>query len=215
MTGRSVMDLWFKHWNWPLILNKKGVYRQWPIPYKKYVRNDIYLQYIPINAPCGESFGKGTLDSIRSQVDNARFDALFFKYCFVDFGDKSLKNEFACSKRFENMISLIVKIHRYARKEGMLLILGNALPTLTPGEFGQKLRIQFNRWVSEYASKNHDVVTFDLFNILSDKDGKLRSDFARASYDSHPNNKAFKELDKEFFPILSSLPKKIKSEEAK
>ena len=31
MTGRSTMELWFKHWNWPRFLRLRGTYRAWPI----------------------------------------------------------------------------------------------------------------------------------------------------------------------------------------
>jgi len=41
----------------------------------------------------GPSYGRETLASLRRQVEGKRYDALFFKFCFVDFRDKRLKDE--------------------------------------------------------------------------------------------------------------------------
>lgn len=213
MAGRSVTDQWFKYRNWPALLSQFSVYRPWPIPYKKYVQDGFYLEYIPIGAPGAKGeygYGEKMLDTMRGQLKDREFDALFFKLCFVDFGDKNVTDGVLLQSRLEQMTSLVERIHAYTQERKMRLILGNSLPAQNPGEYAQQLRIEFNSWVERYVSSNQDVAMIDLFHSLSDANGALRKDFAREAddlSDSHLNNTAYKTLDKVFFAKLKQLPK--------
>lgn len=207
MAGRSVMGHWFKFWNFPDILSRHAIYVPWPLPYKEYAKDGYRFEYVRISPPHagrGRSpFGRETLASLRRQVEGKRYDALFFKLCFVDFRDKQLKDEGEKEELFDGMKSLIEQVHAFARQEKANLILGNALPVLKAGETAQRLRREYNEWIGRYAGGNPDTSVFDFFGLLSDEHGSLVPELARNSFDPHLNKKAYTILEKELFSRLS------------
>jgi hypothetical protein len=201
MAGRSVMGHWFKFWNFPDMLSRYAIYFPWPIPYRVHTKGPYRLDYVRIVPPdpdqASPSYGKETLSSLRAQVGGKRYDAMFFKLCFVDFRDRKLKDEITMRKLFDGMKSLISEVHAFAREEKAKLILGNALPVLKPGEYAQRLRREYNEWIAEYAGISGDITVFDLFGLLADDQGTLRTDLARNPFDPHLNKKAYSILEKE------------------
>jgi len=206
MAGRSVMDQWFKYWNWPFFLHDYAVYREWPIPHTRYIKDRYYLEYIPIDSPHvksdGKEYGARMFESIQNQVDEKKYDALFFKFCFVDFSDKNLNDADTESRQFKEMTSLVEKVYVFATEKNLKLILGNALPTETPGRYAQQLRLDFNNWVKQYVAAHPDIIPVDLFHPLTDDRGVMRAELARSPDDSHVNRKGYQLLDKELFDQL-------------
>jgi len=204
MFGRSTMSLWFKHWNWPYPLRIKTTYKPWPIPYKKYSRGRLYLEYFPVHGPKGsnaeEPFGQRMLQSVREGLDSGKYDAAFFKFCFVDFPVKGDEKE----KRMEGLKDVVMKVHDMTSSRGMKLIIGNALPLPKPNDETLSLQKEYNAWLLEYAARNKDVLVFDLFGPITDKDGRLLMEYAHARDDHHPGDRAFSLLDKTFFPHVES-----------
>lgn len=200
MFGRSTMSLWFKHWNWPYPLRIKTTYKPWPIPYKMYSKGELYLEYFPVNGPKGndpgELFGQKMLQSVREGLDSGRYDAAFFKFCFIDFPVKDGER----GERMEGLKSVVMKVHDMTSQRNMKLIVGNALPLPKPNEETLSLQKEYNSWLEDYASRNKDVLIFDLFRPITDKDGRLLMEYAHARGDHHPGEKAFALLDKKFFP---------------
>src|SRR4030067_1907510 len=135
---RSVMGDWFKFWNFPDLLRRYAIYLPWPVSYKEYAKDGYRFEYIRIVPPDGgqggPSYGRETLASLRRQVEGKRYDALFFKFCFVDFRDKRLKDEKTEKGLFEGMRSLVGHVHAFAPGGDASLIPGNALPVLRAGE---------------------------------------------------------------------------------
>lgn len=209
MAGRSVMGHWFKFWNFPELLSRYAIYFPWPIPYQVRVKGRYRLEYVRIVPPdpdhANPSYGKKTLSSLRAQVGGKRYNAVFFKLCFVDFRDRKLKDEITKQKLFDGMKSLITDVHAFAREERAKLILGNALPVLKPGEYAQRLRREYNEWIGECAERSGDIAVFDFFGLLSDDKGTLRADLARNLFDPHLNKKAYSILEKELDIRLSEL----------
>lgn len=210
MGGRSIMDQWFRFWNIPVILNKISVYKPWPIPYKKYVRDGIYLEYVPIAAPHknvkqGLTYGQEMYDSLVKQVSGKKFDAVFFKFCFVDFDDRSITSDKAVETRLAQMTALIEMVYVYTQEQNIKLLLGNALPSLKPEVYAQQLRIQFNQWIKEYTNSHHDITIIDMYGILTDATGALKPDLALDATDSHLNEKAYRLLDQELFSKIKML----------
>lgn len=209
MAGRSVMGHWFKFWNFPEMLSRYAIYFPWPIPYQVRVKGRYRLEYVRIVPPnpdhANPSYGKKTLSSLRAQVGGKRYNAMFFKLCFVDFRDRKLKDEITKQKLFDGMKSLITDVHAFAREERAKLILGNALPVLKPGEYAQRLRREYNEWIGECAERSGDIAVFDFFGLLSDDKGTLRADLARNLFDPHLNKKAYSILEKELDIRLSEL----------
>jgi hypothetical protein len=209
MAGRSVMGHWFKFWNFPEMLSRYAIYFPWPIPYQVHTKGPYRLEYVRIVPPDPEradpSYGKETLSSLRAQVGGKRYDAMFFKLCFVDFRDRKLKDGITMQKLFDGMKSLISDVHAFAREEKAKLILGNALPVLKPGEYAQRLRREYNEWIGEYAGRSSDIAVFDLFGLLADDRGILRTDLARNPFDPHLNKKAYSILEKELDVRLSEV----------
>jgi hypothetical protein len=201
MFGRSTMSLWFKHWNWPYPLRIKTTYKPWPIPYKAYSQGNLYLKYFPVNGPerkkTGAEFGEKMLQSVRAGLDSGKYDASFFKFCFVDFpveGNEEKKT------RLNDLKDVVIKVHTMTSQRNIKLIVGNALPLSKPNDVTLSLQKEYNSWLQEYAARNRDVLVFDLFGQLTEKDGRLIMDYIQAKGDDHPGDKAYTLLDKTFFP---------------
>ena len=213
MGGRSVMGMWFRYWNIPSILNKLSIYKPWPIPFKKYQKGDVFLEYIPMEPPHrgvknkGYEFGQEMYRTLKQQIDEKKYDAVLFKYCFVEFDSRSITSKEKADKRFDELTFLAKKVHKLAGDKKMKLILGNSLPSLKTGEFNQKLRYRFNDWVDEYSNENKDVVMLDLFNPLIDSSGKLKEKYSIDLEDSdpHPNMKAFELVEEQLFHKIQQI----------
>lgn len=213
MGGRSVMGMWFRYWNIPSILNKLSIYKPWPIPFKKYQNEGIFLEYIPMEPPHrgvkdkGYEFGQEMYRTLKQQIDGKKYDAVLFKYCFVEFDSRSITSKEKADKRYDKLTLLAKKVHKLAGEKKMKLILGNSIPSLKIGKFNQELRYRFNDWVDEYSNENKDVVMLDLFNPLIDSSGKLKEKYSinLEDSDSHPNMEAFELLDKQLFRKINEL----------
>ncbi len=203
MFGRSTMELWFKHWNWPYPLRLKMTYRPWPIPYRKYSHGKLFLEYQRLEGPrikdLPVSFGENMLRSFESGLKSGMHEAAFFKFCFVDFPVQDDEWQ----TRFEGLKNTIVIAHQMTAERKMKLIIGNALPLLKPSESTLRLQIAYNQWLHEFAADHTDGFVFDFFNILSNENGRLKKELARADDDDHPNDLAFYILDEEFFKRVS------------
>jgi hypothetical protein len=205
MFGRSTMSLWFKHWNWPYPLRIKTTYKPWPIPYKAYSQGKLYLKYFTIDGPerkkTGAEFGEKMLQSIQAGLDSGNYDAAFFKFCFVDF---PVEGNEAKETRFNDLKDVVIKVHTMTSQRKIKLIVGNALPLLKLNDSTLSLQKEYNSWLQEYAARNMDVLVFDLFGQLTDKDGRLIIDYVQAKGDNHPGDKAYALLDKTFFPQVEA-----------
>jgi len=210
MAGRSTMALWFKHWNWPYPLRIRTTYRNWPIKYKKYSKDKCYLKYFEIPGPIdskdnSKEFGKDILLSLKNMLTIEKYDALFFKYCFVDF----IIEEKDYEKRLNEIKRLISQVRELTKEKNMKVIIGNALPLPDPNGATLKLQKEYNQYLIEVFKDDHDVLIFDLFTPLTNNDGKMNMLLAKNYYDHHPGEKAFDILDKMLFVKLNKfLPKK-------
>lgn len=200
MGGRSTMELWFKHWNWPYPLRIKTTYKPWPIAYKKYATDGIYMEFMPLNGPKSKTheapYGMDMVKSFEEFLDHDRFDAAFFKFCFVDF---SVKTAVERVLRFQDMTATVAKVHEVAEKRGIKLIVGNALPLSAPSEPTLQLQLDFNAWLKDFEASHRNVLVFDLFSRMANNQGHVRQDLARAFDDPHPADQAFSILDRAFF----------------
>ena len=203
MGGRSTMGLWFKHWNWPYPLRIKATYRSWPIPYDKYARGKLYLEYLPLNGPKSKDpnvpFGENMINSFEAGLDRDQYDAAFFKFCFVDF---PVKND-EWKHRLNDLTNIILKAHEITSKRKIKLIIGNALPLPEPNDGTLYLQKEYNSWLLGFATSHDDIMVFDFFGRLTDKNGRLKNELGRGSKDHHPNDRAFSVLDKAFFKECS------------
>lgn len=205
MAGRSVTQQWFKRRRLPSVLNNISIWREWPIPYNKHQEGDVYYERIAIPSPQKNRkkqdylYGQETYKTLKEVIKSSKFDALFYKFCFVDFGDNSIKDQESEEQRFLNMTDLVRKIHTLTKMKNMKMILGNALPTLTPGEYGQELRLRYNHWAKDYTNKNEDMILMDLYGTLSDKNGQLNKKYSLdlSDMDSHLNQDAYTLLENE------------------
>ncbi len=199
MMGRSTMSLWFKHWNWPQLLNWKTTYRPWPLPWREKVSDGVNLFYKPLNDPgAGRGrfpWGDKMYESFRTAVDTDMPDAVFFKFCFVDF-QVTKKNQ---SQRFLEMKTLIGRVVADCEEGGVLLVLGNALPLGRPNPEAILLQRDYNLWLEELADQHPRVRIFDLYGPLVGADGSLKQDYWKSKSDDHPNDQAFRNLDDSFF----------------
>ena len=209
MTGRSTMMLWFKHWNWPYPLRIKTTYKNWPIGYKKYATDNLYMDYHslpgPVSRETKKTFGQDMLREFEAAIDSKLYDAVFFKFCFVDFK----VNEKTIDTRFYDLIHTVESAHNAAKKRNMKIIFGSSLPLLNPNDSTVQLQKKFNFWLSDFAKKYDDVLCFDLYTALIDDSGILRGFYSRGKDDPHLNDKAFGVLDKSLFEKLPKWLKKV------
>jgi hypothetical protein len=215
MAGRSVMRQWFKHWNYPRALSRYAVHLPWPIPWKEYARDGFYFRYVRIVQPRAggpvEAYGQEALAALRRQVSGERFDALFFKLCYIDFRDRRIRDEGTRKELFGRMRTLLEKVHAFAGEQGVPLIVGNALPVLSPAEHAQRLRREYNTWIAEYAAMRRDIAVFDQFGLLTDSGGRLRRELARGPFDNHLNDRAYSILEGPLLRTLSTLRQKARN----
>ena len=199
MTGRSTMQLWFKHWNWPYPLRIKTTYKNWPIKYEKYSWNNLFLEYHGISGPKSNSadkpFGHDMLNDFESVLDSKKYDIAFFKYCFVDFKVKEDTTE----QRYNNLIKTVKDAYKATQKRGMKMIAGTALPLTNSNDATVQLQKRYNTWLTEFSETKNDLYVFDLYTPLVDDNGKLKAELERGDGDPHFNDKAYSILDKSFF----------------
>jgi hypothetical protein len=154
-----------------------------------------------------DAYGQEALAALRGQVSGERFDALFFKLCYIDFRDRHLRDEGTRKELFGRMKTLLEKVHSFAGEQGVALIVGNALPVQAPAEDAQLLRREYNAWLAEFAERHRDTAVFDQFGLLTDGAGRLRREFARGRFDNHLNDRAYAILEESLFRTLSGLRK--------
>jgi len=209
------MRQWFKRWNYPRALSRYAIRFPWPIPWKEYAKDGFYFRYVQIVQPRadgpGEAYGQEALAALRRQVSGERFDALFFKLCYIDFRDKRLRDEGTRKELFGRMRTLLEKVHAFAVEQGLPLIVGNALPVMAPAEHAQRLRSEYNAWLAEYAARHRDIAVFDQFGLLTDSGGGLRRELARGAFDNHLNDGAYAILEESLLRTLSDLRQKARN----
>jgi hypothetical protein len=209
MMGRSTMTLWFKHWNWPPLLRWKTTYRPWPLPWDTKVFDGFNLFFSPLANPGspgpGQDWGDPTVESLKKAVDSRSPDAVFFKFCFVDFQVNSENRR----QRFTDLKRSFAEVFSYCQERDIKLLLGNALPLARPNPDAVILQREFNQWLEEYAAVKEDVYVFELFEPFINPDGALRREFWKAADDHHFNDKAYNILDANLFyealPWLQSV----------
>jgi len=216
MAGRSVTEQWFRRRELPEFLNELSIWREWPIPHNKHIEDDVYYEqlYLPsprtnYNKP-GFVYGEQAINAIQKALKEKHFDAMLFKFCFVDFRDSSLKENADVNEQFHEMTSFVEDIHGIAKMNNTSLILGTALPILEPDIKSQQLRIRYNQWVEEYSHQHQDTIKLELFNNLINSDGKLRVDYSLdpGDNDSHLNKKAYEILEQELSQTLVNIRNK-------
>lgn len=212
MAGRSTTDMWFRYWNLPSFLNKISVWRNWYIPYQKYVYENIYFEYLAVPSPhknidISEYYGQEMYNVIVKKIELDNYDALSFKFCFVDFDDRSILNREEAEQRYNDMISLMIRVHQLTQNKNIKLILQNSLPSFKSSKFGQEIRKKLNNWLSQYVMNQPDVVEVKLFENLIDESNNLKPEYSidPSDQDSHINQAAFKIIEKEFINKVNQI----------
>jgi hypothetical protein len=127
---------------------------------------------------------------------------LFFKLCFVDFvgGDSGTAQE-----NLDRNIVYVDSVYAAARGRGLKMIVGNALPQVVSATDQWLVwnHRQYNQRLLDLAAEHPDTLqVFDLYGVLSDSAGNLKSGYATGADDSHPNEAGYTALDSAFFPLL-------------
>lgn len=187
MLGRSVMSGWNDHWS-----------RNNGQPFKDAGFN---LYYSDIDSP------DGMMDSVKGRLDEdkGKAEIIFFKLCFDDFqsGDKATAVDNL--KRNKGLVQKAYQI--VVVDHGKKLIIGNALPKVKDATDKDLIwnHKQYNQWLNEFASTHSgQVFIFDEYGVLAGLDGSLKSEYASAGDDSHPNDDGYDALDGPFLALLQS-----------
>ena len=182
MLGRSVMNGWFNHWGSD------------PFFHKQYA-----LRYREVDAP------PDIVGSVRTIIDTLsgpEGSVLFFKLCFDDFagGDQA-----AAQANLDRNLEYVQQVYDTAvRTRHLRLIIGNALPKVAKATDQWLVwnHRQYNARLSSFAGEHDSVQIFDLYSILSETSGALKSKYATSADDSHPNDAGYTALDRPFFTLL-------------
>jgi hypothetical protein len=181
MLGRSVMSGWFTRWG-----------------ADPYTFGRFTLEYHAVQPPPGIVAGVQAIVDSLALCDEP---VLFFKLCFVDFvgGDSGTAQE-----NLDRNIVYVDSVYAAARGRGLKMIVGNALPQVVSATDQWLVwnHRQYNAWLRSLERPQATVRIFDLYSVLADSSGNLRSEYATGSDDSHPNEAGYTALDSAFFPLL-------------
>jgi lysophospholipase L1-like esterase len=140
------------------------------------------------------------VDSSITMLDEYDSDIVFFKLCFVDFGEEQ-GDRLAEDEQYIQQIynEVVTKRHRK-------LIVGNALPQVSMyTTSGMKSNHKaYNQWLSQFASTHSDIQVLDLYGMLSDSSGNLKAGYAVSSDDSHLNDAAYAKITPAFMDAIGN-----------
>jgi hypothetical protein len=184
MLGRSVMAGWFTHWGG-----------------SPYTHDRFSLEYHAVDSPPGiVTSAQATIDSL-VLCDQP---VLFFKLSFHDFvGRDSL----TAQQNLDRNVGYVDSVYAAATRRGLKVIAGNALPQVANATDQWLVwnHRQYNQRLLDLAAQHPDaLVVFDLYSVLADSAGNLKSGYATSGDDSHPNDAGYTALDSAFFPFLEA-----------
>jgi hypothetical protein len=190
MCGRSVLYGWFAHWGWD------GDSAN-PVSFAGY-----RVIYHEMDSPPGiTDSALAVIRRMKQQGD----EIMFFKLCFVDFtgGDQNSARENLMAN--EGIIRSVVDA---AQDNGLLLIIGNALPNVR--EYTDSWLIwnhnEYNRFLETLSGQYPGrVIILDLYGALASPEGWLRPGYASSPDDAHPNDAGYAALDKVLQAVLVRL----------
>jgi hypothetical protein len=192
MCGRSVLGGWFEHWGW-------GYDPEEPVRFGSY-----YLFRHEMDSPP---------DIVNSAREAARAasrrgdEIMFFKLCFEDFAGG---DEYGAQENLDANERIVREVAGAAvNGEGLMLILGNALPMVR--EYTDEWLVwnhrEYNCYVEDLAGEyGGRVIILDLYGTLSSPGGWLRPEYAADPYDSHLNEAAYRALDAKLVEVLGGSP---------
>jgi hypothetical protein len=184
MLGRSVMAGWFSHWGGS------------PYTYDRFT-----LEYHEVQSP------PEIVASAQAIIDSLTLcdqPVLFFKLCFVDFvgGDSASAQE-----NLDRNVSYVDSVYAAATRRGLKMIAGNALPQVANAADQWLVwnHRQYNQRLLDLAAQHPGTLeVFDMYSVLADSSGNLKSEYATGPDDSHPNEAGYTALDSAYFPFLEA-----------
>jgi hypothetical protein len=184
MLGRSVMGGWFSHWGAD------------PYTYGRFT-----LEYHEVQSPPDIVVGAQAIIDSLTLCDQP---VLFFKLCFVDFigGDSA-----TAQQNLDRNVGYVDSVYAAAIRRGLKMIVGNALPQVASATDQWLVwnHRQYNQRLLGLAAQHPDTLqVLDLYSVLSDTAGNLKSGYATGADDSHPNDAGYIALDSAFFPFLEA-----------
>jgi hypothetical protein len=184
MLGRSVMAGWFSHWGG-----------------SPYSQDRFTLEYHEVQPP------PDIVASAQAIIDSLTLcdqPVLFFKLCFVDFvGGDSV----AAQENLDRNVGYVDSVYAAAIRRGLKMIVGNALPQVANATDQWLVwnHRQYNQRLLALAAQHPDTLqVFDLYSVLADGSGNLKSGYATGPDDSHPNDAGYTALDSAYFPFLEA-----------
>ena len=184
MLGRSVMAGWFTYWGG-----------------SPYTHGRFSLEYHAVQPPPDiVTSAQATIDSL-TLCDQP---VLFFKLSFADFvGGDSL----TALQNLDRNFGYVDSVYAAATRRGLKMIAGNALPQVANATDQWLVwnHRQYNQRLLDLAAQHPDTLQlFDLYSVLADGSGNLKSGYATGPDDSHPNDAGYTALDSAFFPFLEA-----------
>jgi len=184
MLGRSVMGGWFSHWGGS------------PHTYDRFT-----LEYHEVQSP------PDIVASAQAIIDSLTLcdqPVLFFKLCFVDFvGGDSM----SAQENLDRNVNYVDSVYAAATGRGLKMIAGNALPQVANATDQWLVwnHRQYNQRLLDLAAQHPGTLeVFDMYSVLADGSGNLKSGYATGTDDSHPNEAGYTALDSAFFPFLET-----------
>jgi hypothetical protein len=181
LLGRSVMAGWFDHWGYDTL---------W--------RERFTIAYREVQPP--PDIVTSVMDVVNQR--GVPGPVISFQLSFEDFAGGDSATAWANLERNMDIVQQVYDTVVVSR--GLRLVIGGALPQVASATDAWLVwnHTTYNARLASFASQHDGVRVFDLYGILSDTGGSLRSSYAASSTNSHLNEQAYTALDEQWFSFL-------------
>ncbi len=136
----------------------------------------------------------------------AEYDIIMFKSCFPV---TKIETDEQLQHYKDRYLKIRESIDKLPNKKFFLFTPPPLRAEMTKPEYAQRAR-NFANWLKsiEYLGERKNMVTFDFFDFLADKDNFLKKDYCPLiPFDSHPNKRANQEVAKELVNFINRVTK--------
>ena len=113
----------------------------------------------------------------------------------------------SAQENLDRNVNYVDSVYAAATGRGLKMIAGNALPQVANATDQWLVwnHRQYNQRLLDLAAQHPGTLeVFDMYSVLADGSGNLKSGYATGTDDSHPNEAGYTALDSAFFPFLET-----------
>lgn len=135
-----------------------------------------------------------------------QYDVILFKSCFPV---SNIESDGQLNQYKSYYRTIISRMDQYPNKTFIIVTQPPLVPNETSPAAARRARA-FTGWLKsdEFLKGRKNVFVFDFFNLLAGSDNMLRSEYRVGRYDSHPNDRANREIGPKFVDFIDRVIKK-------